>query len=178
VRKVVAYELLSLDGVAEAPERFFLEWDEATDANLADVIATQDAVILGRRSYDEWATYWPSSDVEPFASFINSVTKYVATSSPFSPLWTNSRVVEGDLFDFVERLRTESGGDIGVHASISVTRSLLAAGLVDELRLVIAPVIAEGGQRLFDGLTDLRFTTTSTAVSPSGHLMLTYRPAR
>jgi dihydrofolate reductase len=178
MRKVVAYELLSLDGVAEAPERFFTQWDEATDANLADVIATQDAVILGRRSYDEWATYWPSSDVEPFASFINPVTKYVATSTPLQLSWTNSRVIDADLADFVEGLKTDSGGDIGVHASISVTRSLLATGVVDELRLVIAPVIAAGGERLFDGLTDLRFTTTSTAVSPSGHLMLTYRPLR
>jgi dihydrofolate reductase len=178
VRKVVAYELLSLDGVAEAPERFFAQWDEATDANLADVIATQDAVILGRRSYDEWAAYWPDSDVEPFASFINSVTKYVATSTPLSRAWTNSQVVEGDLVNFVQHLKTEPGGDIGVHGSISVTRSLLGAGAVDELRLVIAPVIAEGGQRLFDGLTDLRFTTTSNAASPSGHLMVTYCPTR
>ena len=82
MRKVVLYELLSLDGVAEHPDKFFLEWDEAMDANLAAVIATQDAVILGRRSYDEWSEYWPDSEIEPFATFINGVDKYVASSSP------------------------------------------------------------------------------------------------
>jgi dihydrofolate reductase len=75
VRKVVVYELLSLDGVAEAPDTFF-GWDDALDADLAAVIASQDTVILGRRSYDEWAGFWPTSDVEPFATFINAVPKH------------------------------------------------------------------------------------------------------
>ncbi len=81
MRKVVVYELMSLDGVAERPDEFF-DWDDEMDANLGAVIASQDAVILGRRSYDEWAGYWPDSDIEPFATFINSVAKYVATSRP------------------------------------------------------------------------------------------------
>jgi hypothetical protein len=81
VRKVVAYELVSLDGVAEKPDGFFTDWDDAMEANLAAVIATQDAVILGRRTHDEWAGYWPGSEIEPFATFINGVAKYVATST-------------------------------------------------------------------------------------------------
>lgn len=78
MRKVVAYELLSLDGVAEKPDRFFA-WDDAMDANLDAVIAAQDSVILGRRTYEEWAEYWPGSDIEPFATFINGVR---STSPP------------------------------------------------------------------------------------------------
>ena len=81
VRKVVAYELLSLDGVAEKPDGFFADWDDAMEANLGAVIAAQDSVILGRRSYEEWAEFWPGSDIEPFATFINGVAKYVATST-------------------------------------------------------------------------------------------------
>ena len=81
MRKIVVYELLSLDGVAEAPDTFF-GWDDALDAELAAGIATQDAVVLGRRTYNEWAEFWPSSEIEPFATFINAVTKYVATSTP------------------------------------------------------------------------------------------------
>jgi dihydrofolate reductase len=173
-RKVVAYELLSLDGVAEAPDRFFTAWDDATDANLASVIATQDAVILGRRSYDEWALYWPDSEIQPFASFINAVTKYVATSSPLELEWTNSRRIEGGLVDFVRDLKDAPGGDIGVHASMSVTRTLLAAGVVDELRLVIAPTIAGSGQRLFDGLPPIRLETIRSTASPRGHLLVDY----
>jgi dihydrofolate reductase len=70
VRKIVVYALLSLDGVAEAPDTFF-GWDDAVDAKLAAEVATQDAVILGRRTYTEWAQFWPSSEIEPFATFIN-----------------------------------------------------------------------------------------------------------
>ena len=75
MRKVVVYELVSLDGVAEDPDGFIVDWDDAMDANLAAVIATQDAVILGRRSYTEWAQFWPDSQIQPFAAFINGVTK-------------------------------------------------------------------------------------------------------
>ena len=82
MRTVVAYELLSLDGVAEAPDEFVPDWDDAMEENLGAVIAAQDAVVLGRRSYEEWARYWPGSDIEPFATFINGVSKYVATSTP------------------------------------------------------------------------------------------------
>src|SRR5262249_36954675 len=104
-RKVVAGYFLSLDGVAEAPDRFITNWDEETDASGATLIATQDAVILGRRSYDEWAGFWPGSEIEPFASFINAVTKYVATSTPLEREWTNSRVIDGGLVDFVRHLK-------------------------------------------------------------------------
>src|SRR5665213_2996241 len=97
MRKVVVYELISLDGVAEDPDAFITDWDEAMDANLAAVIAPQDAVILGRRSYDEWAAFWPSSEIEPFATFINSVAKYVATSAPLDREWANASGVNGDL---------------------------------------------------------------------------------
>ena len=145
MRKIVVYELLSLDGVAEAPDSFFADWDDAMDANLAAVIATQDAVILGRRSYTEWAQFWPSSQIQPFATFINGVTKYVATSTPLDRDWANATVLDGGLVEFVRDLKQQRGGDVGVHASISVAQALLAAGVVDELRLVIAPRIAGRG---------------------------------
>ncbi len=105
MRKVVVYELLSLDGVAEDPDGFFADWDDAMEANLAAVIAAQDAVILGRRSYDEWAEFWPGSEIEPFATFINGVVKYVMTSAPLDQEWANASVVDGGLVDFVRNLR-------------------------------------------------------------------------
>src|SRR3954464_11947904 len=80
VRKLVVYELISLDGVAESPEEFLTDWDDVTDGPLADVIAGQDAVLLGRRSYDEWSRFWPDSTIEPVATFINGGAKFVATS--------------------------------------------------------------------------------------------------
>jgi dihydrofolate reductase len=178
MRKVVLYELLSLDGVAEDPNKFVVDWDEAMDANLASVIATQDAVILGRRSYDEWSKFWPSSEIEPFATFINEVTKYVASSAPLGRQWHNAAAIEGDLVQFVQNLRNSPGGDIGVHASISVAQVLLAAGAVDEIRLVVAPAIAGPGRRLFDGLPPIRLESLRSGVSPAGYLLADYRISR
>jgi dihydrofolate reductase len=175
MRKVVVYELLSLDGVAEAPETFFSAWDEVLDANLAEVIGAQDAVILGRRSYQEWSGFWPTSDLEPFATFINAVAKFVLTSTPLDREWSNSQVIEGGLIEFVQSLRDKPGGDIGVHASISVAQALLAAGLVDELKLVIAPVIAGSGRRLLDGLPAGQLQAVQAGTTPTGHLLADYR---
>ena len=86
-----------------------------------NLIATQDAVILGRRSYDEWAEFWPGSEIQPFASFINAVPKYVATSTPLEREWTNSRVIDGGLVDFVRHLKGRPGG---ISASTAAFRSL------------------------------------------------------
>src|ERR1700733_13904255 len=109
-------------------------------ANLRRVIATQDSVLLGRRTYDDWAAFWPKSDIEPFASFINGVEKFVVTSTT-PEVWENTTVVPTDLPEFVTELKRRSGGDIGLHGSIALTQSLLEEGMVDELRLVIAPAL-------------------------------------
>jgi dihydrofolate reductase len=178
VRKVVVYELLSLDGVAEDPDGFIADWDDAMDANLADVIAAQDAVILGRRSYDEWAAFWPSSQIQPFATFINGVAKYVATSAPLDPEWANAVALDGRLVEFVQDLKRQPGGDVGVHASISVAQTLLAADVVDELRFVIAPRIAGAGRKLLDGLPSIRLASIRSATSPTGHLLVDYHVVR
>ena len=178
MRKVVVYERLSFDGVAEDPDRFFAGWDDTMDANLATVVATQDAVILGRRSYTEWADFWPTSRIEPFATFINGVTKHVATSTPLDRNWANATAIEGELVNFVEGLRRQDGGDVGVHASISVARTLLAAGLVDELRLVIVPLIVGHGRRLLDGLPPINLELIRSEISPSGYLLVDYRLLR
>lgn len=176
MRKVVAFEFLSLDGVAEGPDRFFTAWDDVVDEAGAALIATQDAVVLGHRSYDEWAEFWPTSDIEPFATFINGVAKYVAASTPLQHEWANSSVIDGDLVAFVRELKGQPGGDIGVHASISVVQALLAAGVVDELKLAIAPVIAGSGRRLLDGLPLTRLESIRSLTSPSGYLLADYRP--
>ena len=178
MRKIVVYELVSLDGVAEAPDAFFPDWDAAMDANLADVIGSQDAVVLGRRSYDEWAQFWPTSEIEPFATFINGVAKHVATSTPLDREWANATPIEGDLVAAVCELGRQEGGDIGVHASISVAQALLAAGVVDELRLVIAPSVAAGGRRLLDGLPPIRLESLRAERSPAGYLLADYRVVR
>jgi len=175
VRKVVVYELMSLDGVAERPDEFIDTWDAAMDANLASVIGTQDAVILGATSYREWADFWPTSEIQPFSTFINGVDKFVATSRPLDPEWAHTSVIEGDLVEFVRELKTRPGDDVGVHASISVAQALLASDVVDELRLVIAPKIASSGRRLLEGLPAKRLESLGATASPSGHLLADFR---
>ena len=177
MRKIVVYELLALDGVAEAPDTFF-GWDDALDARLAAVIGTQDAVILGRRSYEEWAPYWPTSEIEPFATFINGVAKYVATSRPLDQDWAGATAIDGGLVEFVRDLKQQDGGDVGVHASISVAQALLAAGVVDELKLAIAPAIAGHGRRLLDGTPSIKLESIRSEISPTGHLLVDYRVTR
>ncbi|HEY7464522.1 MAG TPA: dihydrofolate reductase family protein [Candidatus Limnocylindria bacterium] len=177
MRKVVVFELLSLEGVAEAPETFF-GWDDALDAKLGAVISTQDTVILGRRTYAEWAKFWPSSDVEPFATFINRVPKLIVTSSPLDASWDNTTEIRDDLVSFVRDLRRQPRGDIGIHGSISVARALLAADLVDELKLIFGPMIVGSGRRLLDDLPPMRLESIGSEVSPSGYLVAEYRVKR
>jgi dihydrofolate reductase len=178
MRKVVLSEFVSLDGVAEDPNKFVIDWDDEVDAFGAATIATQDAVILGRRSYDEWAEFWPGSEIEPFATFINEVPKYVATSTPLEREWHNSSAIEGELVDFVQNLKNSSGGDIGVCTSLSVAQALLAADVIDEVRLAVAPRIAGTGRRLFDGLPPSRLELLGSTASPKGYLLIEYRISR
>jgi dihydrofolate reductase len=175
MRKVVAYELLSLDGVAEQPDEFFTDFDDVMEDNLGRVIATQDAVLLGRRTYDEWAAFWPPSDIEPFASFINSVEKFVMTSTTPEQTWANTTVINGGLLEFVTELKRRPGGDIGLHGSIALAQSLLEAGLVDELRLVIAPALQMRGRKLFDRALSRRLTLLRHIASPAGYLLVDFR---
>ena len=176
MRKVIVYELLSLDGVAEAPETFF-GWDDAMDASLAALIATQDAVILGRRTYAEWAEFWPGpgNGILPFAPFINAVTKHDATSEPLDREWTNASAIDGPLVEFITRLKDQPGGDIGVHGSISVAQSLLAAGIVEELSVVIGPMVAGRGRRLLNAAPLGKLELIRSSTSPAGYLLADYR---
>jgi dihydrofolate reductase len=175
-RKVVASELLSLDGVAEGLEDLFVGVeDEVIEENARRRIAAEDTVLLGRRTFDQWAGFWPTSDIEPFASFINRVEKFIVTSSPLRQTWANCSVVKGPLPEFVRSLKEKPGGDIGIHGSIQLTQSLLQAGLVDELQLVIAPALKIEGRKLFDKGTPRRLALTRSVTSPNGFLVLDFR---
>ncbi len=186
MRKVVQYTLTSLDGAVEDPRRYFP--DSATDVASppvfdpvlvdleAELIGRQDAVLLGRTTFDEWARYWPTSDDQPFADFINGVPKYVATSTPLASPWNRAEAMNGPIAEAVRDLKDRPGGDIGVHGSIRLARSLLAAGLIDELHLAVGPVLDPEGRRLFQDLRDLRRLELIRAVStPSGALWVSYR---
>jgi dihydrofolate reductase len=175
-RKVVLYELLSLDGVAEEPGDWMFDSGPELFTNLGRTIESQEDILLGRGTYDYWVGYWPTSDLEPFASFINGNQKHVFTSSEPKAGWDNTTLVTTPAIDYVEQLKQGTGGDIGIHGSISLAQSLLRARLVDELRLVIAPTIAGRGRRLFaddEGRADLELVDVER--SDRGTLFLGYR---
>jgi dihydrofolate reductase len=186
MRKLVLYTLTSVDGAVDDPQRYFANNDPTVasapvfDAVMVDLesrlIGSQDTVLLGRHMFDEWSRYWPTSDEQPFADFINSVKKYVVTSTPLTNSWGNAEAVAAPIADIVRDLKARPGGDIGVHGSITLAQSLLAAGLVDELQLAVGPVLDPKGRRLFEGLDDLRrLELVSATPTPGGAVWLTYR---
>jgi dihydrofolate reductase len=178
MRKVVLYTLLSMDGVAEEPGNWLFDADDGLVDNLGRVIGTQDAVLLGRGTYDYWVGFWPSSEHEPFASFINGTPKHVFTSSALEGDWPASTMVTAPAQEYVADLKRQSGADIGIHGSISLARSLLGAELVDELRLVVAPTVAGRGRRLFeDGGPLQRFDLIDVDRTATGLLLLGYQKA-
>ena len=182
---IVVYTLVSLDGAAEDPRRYFPEtggdagppvFDDELARLEGEMLARQSAVLLGRRTYDEWSRYWPTSDEQPFADFINAVPKYVVTSSPLTGEWPNAHAVSGPLVEVVADLKARVSGDIGVHASITLAQSLLAEGLADELCLVVGRVLDPVGPRLFAGLPTRReLELVEAASTSSGSVWLRYR---
>src|SRR5688572_7217955 len=127
-RRVVLYQLLSFDGVAEEPGDWFDDGGPEVFDNLGRVIERQDDVLLGRGTHDYWVDYWPTSDVEPFANFINSTPKHIVTSTPLQGTWANTTVVSTSVEDHLACLKEAPGGDIGIHGSITLARSLLRSG--------------------------------------------------
>jgi dihydrofolate reductase len=145
--------------------------------HLASLIASQDAVVLGRGTYAMWASYWPTSDNEPFSSFINGTRKYVFSSTLPEATWRNSTILRGGLADEITALKREPGRDIGVHGSARLVRSMLRAGLVDELRLAVPPVVAGTGERLFEQDGELlRLRLLDARRTSTGVMLLFYGP--
>ena len=176
MRKLVLYELLALDGVAEEPGNWLFDGGDEFIENLGRVIDKQDAVLLGRGTYDYWVDFWPTATMEPFASFINGTPKHVFASSKPAAEWAGSTFVEVAPVDYVTELKQQDGGDIGIHGSIALAQTLLRAELVDELRLVIAPTLAGSGRRLFEPDAQLqRFELIDVERTPSGLALLGYR---
>lgn len=153
--KIVSNFFMSLDGVVEAPNRAFL---------------------MGRVLYDEWAAFWPSSDDE-FAGFINNHPKYVVSNSIDTATWSNTTIVSGDVSQQLRELKDRTDGDLVVSGSATLVRSLLADGLVDELRLLVHPIVVGRGARLFEADTPRALELAGHEVFGTGVLNLTYTPA-
>src|SRR5215217_2726759 len=152
MRKVIASEFISLDGVVESPDKWHFPYfnDQMGDA-IGAAMAQADAMLMGRVLYEEWAAYWPQQDPEenPVAAQMNGVRKYVVSTTLEEPLeWSNSTLIEGNVAEEIAELKQQPGKDITVSGSGALVRSLLKDGLLDELRLMVHPVVVGGGKRL------------------------------
>jgi dihydrofolate reductase len=180
MRQVLAALFVSLDGVAESPDKWqFEHFDDEMMAEMASQIAEQDAVLLGRVTYQEWAQYWPTSTDEPFASFINDTPKYVISTTLEEPLeWQNSTLIKGNVAEEIAALKRQPGKNIGVAGSPTLVEALLQDDLLDELELMVHPVVAGGGKRLFkDGRALKRLRLVDSNTTSTGVSILAYRPA-
>ena len=183
MRKIVAGLFVSLDGVVESPNGW--AFPRYLDAEMADMIghgiAAADAVLLGRRSYEEFAKLWPGQPrAVPMARFLNSSPKYVVSSSLHTPLeWEGSTLLGANLVEELKALKERPGKNIQIPGSPTLVREILRMGLLDELALCICPVIVGAGARLFDGtIQDVSLGIVSSRVMSSGVVSVTYEPYR
>jgi dihydrofolate reductase len=165
--------------VAEAPNLFqFDSFDDELGALLGRTMADVDTVLMGRTGYQEWAGYWPTAPHDQdFGAFINDVPKFVAsrTLKPSDVNWNNAKLIEGDLESFVRDLKNREGGTVAAMAGMSVVRQLLLAGLMDELTLIVHPVIAGTGRHLFTEETPMtRLALITSEKTSKGNVVLTY----
>jgi dihydrofolate reductase len=180
VRKVVAVEFVSLDGVMESPEEWAFPYtnDEMEEANAAGMAAS-DALLLGRVTYEQMAAFWPDrSGDDPTVDYLNSVPKYVVSTTLDTVEWRNSTLVEGDVTEEVSKLKQQPGKDIAILGSGTLVQSLMRDDLLDELRLIIHPIVLGSGKRLFeDGGDRQALELVDSRTFSTGVVYLTYRPA-
>jgi dihydrofolate reductase len=175
--RITANFFISLDGVVERPDQWhFPYFDDEMAAVVGAGTENNAAFLMGRTLHDEWASYWPDSTNEPFASFINEAPKYVISGSMEGSQWENTTVVPGDV-EAVRHLENQIEGDIGMSGSATTVRWLLANGLLDELVLLVHPLVVGHGQRLFEDAATSEMTLTHSATHRNGVLHLTYAPA-
>jgi dihydrofolate reductase len=185
--RIVVTEFVSLDGVMEDPGgaegfkhggwAFLMNRGDDSEKFKLEETRQSDALLLGRRTYDGFAEAWPTRDGE-FADRFNSMRKYVYSATLTDPQWTNTTQVSGDLGDLVEKLRGEHERDVVVHGSAQLARALLERHLVDELRLMVFPILLGDGRRLFGTTADKTILRlVSSQVVGDGVVILIYAPA-
>jgi dihydrofolate reductase len=185
--RIIVTEFISLDGVMEAPGggedfkhggwSFEIKRGEEGDQFKLDETRSTDALLLGRVTYEGFARAWPSRTGE-FADKFNNMPKYVVSATLKQPEWNNSTVLDGDVVEVVSKLREQLDGNIVVHGSARLVQTLLEHDLVDELRLMVFPVVLGSGKRLFGGTSDkLRLRLADSKVVGDGVAILVYERA-
>ncbi len=175
--RIVAVEYLTLDGVFENPAWTQPYFDETVAAFQGDAMRWADALLLGRVTYDGMSQAWPAMGDDPATGgdIMNSIAKYVPTSTLTEPTW-NTTFLSGDVVDVVTDLRAGSE-NLVIYGSGQLSETLRAAGLIDEYRLLICPIVLGAGRRLFTGAAPAKFTVTDSSTAASGMMLLTLATA-
>jgi dihydrofolate reductase len=181
MRKLIASFFISLDGVVESPDKWhFPYFNDEMGAAVGEAIGSSDTLLMGRRNYEEWAAFWPQQDPasDPFVSIMNDTRKVVVSTTLDKVDWQNSELLQGDLAEAVNALKSEPGKNIGMSGSATLVRSLIEEGLLDELRLLVHPLVVGKGAKLFpDGSPPVNLELVDSRTFSTGVLDLTYRPA-
>ena len=184
MRKVIASEIMSLDGVMESPEKWSFQFhNEQMEEAIGAAMAAADAMLLGRVTYEGFAAFWPSQgsdDDQGFAGYMNNTPKYVVSRTLQEPLeWNNSTLIKGNVAEEIAKLKQQPGKDISITGSGTLVRSLLEDGLLDELRLMVHPIVVGSGKRLFeDGSDQKALELVDAQTFSTGVLYLTYQLAQ
>ena len=154
-------------------------FDDEAGAFMVETFARPDAFLLGRKTYEIFASYWPrvTDPADPVASKLNDLPKYVASTTLTDPAWANTIVLDGDLVEAIRTLKAQTGNELQVHGSGQLVQFLLEHDLLDRLNLEVFPVIVGSGKRLFpENGPDTRLELLTSKRTPSGVQILTYRP--
>ena len=181
MRKVIASEYVSLDGVMEAPEKWHFPFlNEEMEKFKFDELFASDALLLGRVTYQIFAGAWPSmTDEEGFADRMNSLPKFVVSTTLQDPLeWNNSTLIKENVAEEISRLKQQPGQDILLYGSGELVHTLMQHDLIDEYRIMVHPVVLGSGKRLFkDGSDTTILRLVGTVTFASGAVVLSYQPA-
>jgi len=179
MKKIIAGLFISLDGIGEAPATWhFPYWNDEMGAAVGAIWSRSDTMLLGRKTWQELASYWPHNPEAEGADVMNGTPKLVVSSTLDNvDAWQNSILLEGDLVNAVTELKAGPGKDISISGSLTLTRALLQAKLVDELHLLVHPIALGSGTRLFDGGEHVPLQLLSSTTFTTGVLHTVYAPA-
>jgi len=151
MRKIIITEFMSLDGVIEEPQWTFKYWNDEIAGFKAEETSANEDLLLGRVTYEGFAAAWPNrKDEDPGAAYFNGTRKYVVSSTLDKAEWNNSVIIKGDVIDEITKLKAQDGPNIVIHGSGTLGRSLIQSKLVDQIRLLVYPVVLGTGKRLFN----------------------------
>ena len=176
MRNIIVTEFLSLDGVMEDPKWTFPYWNDEIANFKAEETSASEPILLGRVTYQEFASAWPQRGNADGGDYFNGTRKYVVTTTLDKAEWNNSMLIKDNIIEEIQKLKAQDGPDIVVHGSANLVQTLIQNNLVDTFRLLVYPVVVGTGKRLFNEKTPAKLKLAETRSFSSGVVALIYQP--